>query len=381
MAVSSFRKRVGRLFRRVVRGPLGRKASAFVERHRRTMPVVFFFGGVAWDALTLRRIDAAFDNLVLFVYLTLAGGLIVVGVLGASGRLRQPWTERYGAWIPPAIQFLLGALFSAYVVFYARSASWTESSLYLVVLVALLVGNEFLHRRAANVYLLLALYFLAAFSFLVFFLPVVTKRLDYAVFLAAGAVSVALLGAMIALLRVRRALGGRQTAYALGLVVGLFGLMNLFYHRNWIPPVPLALRDGGVYHQVRREGTAFVLRYEPTPGRYWLDSDRRFRYAEGDTVYCFTAVFAPTELTTKVFHAWAYFDEARGTWVETDRIGYALAGGRDHGYRGVTWKRYVHPGAWRVEVVTETGRVLGRLRFRIEPAPASARTWRERRYE
>ncbi|WP_457651482.1 DUF2914 domain-containing protein [Rhodocaloribacter sp.] len=381
MAASSLRKRAGRLLRRIVRGPLGRKASAFVERHRHTMPVVFFFGGVAWDALTLRRIDAVFDNLVLFVYLTLAGALIVTGALVAAGRLRRPWTERYGAWISPAIQFLLGALFSAYVVFYARSASWTESSLYLVVLVALLVGNEFVHRRAANVYLLLALYFLAAFSFFVFFLPVVTKRLDYAMFLAAGGVSLALLGAMITLLRARRALVGRQTVYALGLVVGLFGLMNLFYHRNWIPPVPLALRDGGVFHQVRREGTAFVLRYEPVPGRYGIDSDRRFRYAEGDTVYCFTAVFAPTELTAKVFHAWAYFDEARDTWVETDRIGYALVGGRDHGYRGVTWKRYVHPGAWRVEVVTGTGQVLGRIRFRIEAAPASPRRWRERRYE
>lgn len=381
MAVSSFRKRAGRLLRRIERGPLGRKARAFVERHRRYLPVVFFFGGVAWDALTLRRIDSVFDNLVLFVYLTLAGGLIVAGVLVASGSLRRPWAVKYRAWIPPAIQFLLGALFSAYVVFYARSVSSTETSLYLVVLVALLVGNEFVHRRAANVYVLLALYFLAAFSFFVFFLPVVTKRIDDGMFLAGGLVSLALLGAMIAFLRVRRALGGRQTVYALGLVVGLFGLMNLFYHRNWIPPVPLALRDGGVYHRVRRDGETFVLRYEPVPGRYWVDSDRRFRYAEGDTVYCFTAVFAPTELATKVFHAWAYFDEARGTWVETDRIGYALVGGRDHGYRGVTWKRYVHPGAWRVEVVTEAGRVLGRIRFRIEAAPASPRRWRERRYE
>ncbi|WP_456429939.1 DUF2914 domain-containing protein [Rhodocaloribacter sp.] len=381
MRGASFRKRVGRILRRIERGPPGRKARAFVERHRRYLPVVFFFGGVAWDALTLRRIDSVFDNLVLFVYLALAGGLIVAGVLVASGSLHRPWAVKYRAWIPPAIQFLLGALFSAYVVFYARSVSSTETSLYLVVLVALLVGNEFVHRRAANVYVLLALYFLAAFSFFVFFLPVVTKRIDDGMFLAGGLVSLALLGAMIAFLRVRRALGGRQTVYALGLVVGLFGLMNLFYHRNWIPPVPLALRDGGVYHQVRRDGEAFVLRYEPVPGRYRLDSDRRFRYAEGDTVYCFTAVFAPTELTTKVFHAWAYFDEARGEWVETDRIGYALVGGRDNGYRGVTWKRYVHPGAWRVEVVTEAGRVLGRIRFRIEPAPASARTWRERRYE
>jgi len=45
-----------------------------------------------------------------------------------------------------------------------------------------------------------------------------------------------------------------------------------------------------------------------------------------------------------------------------------VVGGRDNGYRGYTFKRHVQPGRWRVEVRTETGRLLGRIPFELVPA-------------
>ncbi len=367
--------------RRVRRTPAAQRVEAFVDRHRRVLPVVFFFAGVTWDLLTLYRIDAVFDNILLFTYLVLTGGLIVVDALVTYGGLQAGWAVRYHRWYPSAIQFFMGALFSAYVVFYGQSASLSETAFFLVLLVALLVANEFLHRRASNLYVLLSLYFLCAFAFFTFFIPVVVKRMGYGVFLAGGVLSTVVLGGMIVLLWRRRVLRRREAVYAASLVAALFGLMNLFYVQNWIPPVPLALRDGGVYHHVRREGDAFLLRYEKPPWyRFWVDSDQPFRYAEGDTVHCFTAIFAPTRLRTEVYHAWAYFDPERKVWVETDRIGYELVGGRDNGYRGVTRKRFVTPGPWRVEVITGDGRVLGRIRFDIVPATDRERVWNEIHY-
>lgn len=358
----------------VAERPSIQRALAFLKRHQRYTPPIFFFGGVLWDALTLRRIDAWFDNLLLFVYLAALGGLIVVATLVDYERTEHPLLLKYRLWFPAAVQFLLGALLSAYVVFYAQSASLTETSLYLILLTALLVVNEFIHRRLIHLYVLAVLYSLATVSFFTFFIPVATGLMNYGTFLLAILLT---LGVVVGMLRVlwKRGVFGRtiELASAVALVMAVLAVLHLFYQKNWIPPVPLAMREGGVYHHASRSGTggAFLLRRERPPW-YAVRSrwEHEFHYTAGDTVYCFTAIFAPTRLTKKVYHIWRHYDPARDAWVQSDRIGYALVGGRDGGFRGYTFKRQIHPGRWRVDVETDDGRLLGRVRFRAEPAPA-----------
>lgn len=149
--------------------------------------------------------------------------------------------------------------------------------------------------------------------------------------------------------------------------IGALGLLlNLFYLTNLIPPVPLAMKFGGVYHNVYRDGDAYQLWYETPPWyRFWSRTSDPFHYREGEAVYCFAAVFAPTDFEQKVFHTWEYFEGASGKWVQTDRIGYEVVGGRDGGFRGFTVKREIHPGEWRVRVEDERGLVLGRIVFDV----------------
>ena len=104
--------------------------------------------------------------------------------------------------------------------------------------------------------------------------------------------------------------------------------------------------------------------------RRGIDSDTPFHYAEGDTVFAFAAVFAPTRLRKKIYHRWRVYDEAQQAWVSTDRIGYEVEGGRYRGFRGYTYKRHVRPGAWRVDVETEAGGIIGRIRFDVVPVRA-----------
>ncbi|HNJ72839.1 MAG TPA: DUF2914 domain-containing protein, partial [bacterium] len=44
-------------------------------------------------------------------------------------------------------------------------------------------------------------------------------------------------------------------------------------------------------------------------------------------------------------------------------------GGRDAGYRGYSRKGVISPGAWRVEITTEEGLLLGSQTFRVERMP------------
>jgi hypothetical protein len=340
------------------------------------LPVVFFFSGVTFDSFTLTRIDSLTDNLILLLYLSLLGALIVItaradmgqgaaDVSGGAGRASS-FMARARPYHPHAIQFLLGGLFSAYTIFYSQSASLTATAVFFAVLVALLAGNEFLHDRLSNLRLLVSLYALVVFSFFTFFLPMLTGWMNTWVFLLG-----AILSAAVTLKVVELIYHGRSTASrwepvlsglpALGLIVVLVG----FYFLNWIPPVPLSMKFGGVYHKITKADGTYHLTFEQGAWyQFWKRSDDPFRGEE--PAYCFTAVFAPVDLHTTVYHRWQYRSRNGRGFSTTDRIGFTISGGREGGYRVYTAKQRVMPGDWRVDVETPEGRIIGRVSFRVD---------------
>ena len=362
----------------IVRGVYG-----FYQRHERWAPLLFFSCGVVWDALTLNRIDAWGDIALLLTYLAVVAVLIVVTALVEHDCTARAWCLRYRTWFPHAIQFFLGALFSAHVIFYSQSADLAPTAVFLVLLVVLLVANEFIHRRLFNLHLLLALYFLTCASFFVFFVPVVTKTMSYRMFTIGTGIGLGLSIALLLYLAMRGIFGRvRQLLAGLGVLALLFGLFHLSYLQNWIPPVPLALRYGGIFHHAERADGAYRLLYEAPPRyAFWRDTAPVFHYAPDDTVYAFAAVFAPTDLRQPVYHAWTAYLEDEDRWQVVDSIGYEVVGGRNDGYRGYTFKRNIRPGRWRVDVKTAHGRLLGRIRFRVEPVPRHVENLQRRVYE
>lgn len=349
--------------------PYFRLARRFYHRHEAFGPPLLFLGGVGWDAATLRRIDAWFDNVFLLSYLLILGFFVVLAAFkDAPDKLPHPSLERFMGWSPEAVQFLAGALFSAYVVYYSQSASLSSASLFLIFLVTLLVANEFVWSRTVNLYVLFGIYYIAAFCFFTFFLPVMTGTMGYGMFVLSGVISLVLVCGMLYYLHRRGVIQGMlQLGGTFGIAFLLFGLVNVFYVQNWIPPVPLALRHSGVYHAVEMNGAAYQLTYEKPPWYLpWREGDDVFVYDSGDTVHCFTAIFAPTDLKTKIYHRWQWYNPKTQVWEKTDRIGYKVVGGRLNGYRGYTHKRFVRPGEWRVEVETADGLTIGRVHFKIE---------------
>ena len=158
-------------------------SRAFVQRHQRLIPVLSFFAGFTWDSVTITRIDEVSDNLIIGLYLILLGFLIILTLHSEYNRLKKPLLIKYGHLYPTGIQFFLGGLFSAYVVFYFKSASFTKTAIFLGLLILLLVANEFLKNKLTNTYLLISLYFLAAFSFFIFFVPVITGYMNIFTFI------------------------------------------------------------------------------------------------------------------------------------------------------------------------------------------------------
>ena len=340
------------------------------------VPPLCFLSGVTYDLVTLTRIDRLIDNLVLLIYLLLLGVLIVLtGRLGVATSSDDEqlsgvspvvqWLLQMRSYYPMAIQFLLGSLFSAYAIFYSRSATLTGTAVFFVLLLALLVVNEFLRDRLSSLRLLVSLYAVVCFAFFTFFLPVMIGYMNAVVFLLGAVLSAGVIFRVVQLIyqgnpaRSRRdAIGVTTPAFALiGLLVG-------FYFLNWIPPVPLSLKYGGIYHEVKKAGDRFELSFDKRWYEIWKRSDDTFPADE--PIYCFTAVFAPVDLNTTVYHHWYYRSTSSRPFTHADRIPLKISGGRAGGYRAYSFKQRLDPGDWRVDVETEDGRVIGRVSVRVE---------------
>lgn len=342
---------------------------------RPLLPVVFFFAGVTYDTITLTRIDRLLDNLILLFYLSLLGLLIILtgradlaGVGAADGM--PAFLARTRPYYPHAIQFLLGGLFSAYAIFYSQSASLTGTAVFFAVLVAFLVANELLHDRLSNLRLLVGLYAMVCFSFLTFFLPVLTGVMNTAMFLFGACCSLA--ATVWVVRQVYRSIPDRpkrEMMLAGAPAVALVAVLVGFYFLHWIPPVPLSMKFAGVYHTIEKSDGRYRLGFEAGSWyQFWKRSDDPF-HGSGPS-YCFAAVFAPVALQTTIIHHWQYRPSGRSdrNFVTTDLIPMTIAGGREGGYRGYTVKSRLDPGEWRVDVETRDGRVIGRIGFRVVEA-------------
>ena len=148
--------------------------------------------------------------------------------------------------------------------------------------------------------------------------------------------------------------------------------MNLLYFTNIIPPIPLALKQTGVYHRIVRviDNSAMSAVYEvKAEATTWQDYFNRypvFHKGVGESVYVFNAIFSPGNFVTEIVHQWQYFDETNNEWVDSSKIILPISGGREEGFRTYSFKKSVSDGLWRVKVMTVSGQVLGLINFRVE---------------
>ena len=336
------------------------------EKNKRFQPLVAFLAGFTWDSFTLTRIDLFLDNVILFSYLLLAGILIFFINMIEHQVIKSALILKYRDWYPNLIQFMFGGLFSGYVVYYFQSASFGKNWLFLTLLFFLFISNEFIKDRLNNLKLQFVFYYIALFSFFIFYLPVLLKTINAFVFILSGLVSSAIIVGILYLLY-KKIPQLKDPLKNLVIILGvIFLIINLFYFTNIIPPVPLSLKDAGIYHDIERQNNKYILRFEKAAWyNPFKNSEDTFQYAPGDTVFCFASVFAPTDLDTKIYHNWQFYNEFAGEWQRSDRMNYKISGGRDGGYRGYTFKRNVAAGLWRVDVETEREQLLGRISFEI----------------
>lgn len=149
-------------------------------------------------------------------------------------------------------------------------------------------------------------------------------------------------------------------------VLAVYGLIMTLYFSNILPPIPLALKDIGVYHTLARADGEYVAVEETQPWYARLTGVTVHAEA-GDALFVYSSVFAPTRFAASIIHEWQYFDNTKGQWVTAATIPFPISGGRDGGYRGYSEKSLLTPGKWRVNVETARGQLIGRETFTVVP--------------
>lgn len=336
------------------------------QRHWQTTAFIF---GFVLDSLTLNRVDQLFDNVVLFAYVILAMLSIILLYASIAERFVERLNVFLKTWAPILMQYAFGGLLSGMLIFYGRSGSLFDSWPFILMIIGVIYGNETIKNRQSRLVYNLVIFFIGLFAYTILVIPVFLGKMGALVFIGSGLLALFVMytffNGIERIVPNFIQLQKRNVVFIIGLI---YVMMNFLYFTNIIPPIPLSLKEMGVYHNVVSDKTTgtYTLTYEkPAWWKWYLNTDDTFHYVNSESVFCYSSVFAPSRLAIEVFHRWEYYDEVTKTWKTYAYIPYAIQGGRNEGYRGYSEITGYHEGVWRCTVETARGQVIGKEKFTI----------------
>ncbi len=328
----------------------------FIKKHKQHLPAFALVTGLVWDTLTLGRPDQLYGNLVLLSYLFIAGFCIIV-----MTRREEKGKKRL-LWLVLMTQFAFGNLTGGLLVLYVGSATLAGNWPFLLLFIGLMIGNEIFNTRHTQIRFNTTVYYLLVLAYLILIVPVLTRSVESWTFLVSAFGSLVVIYLFIQLLKlVGKTVVAEHMSVLKKSIAGTLIIFSFLFYANLIPPVPLSVRDIGIFHGVERTGEEYRLTYQkPVWYKPWEKSDTRIFLGTTSAAHCFSAVFAPTDLRTPIFHVWEEYSDVTEEWEERGRFRFPITGGRVSGYRGYSTKT-VDLGEWRCSVETERGALLGRV--------------------
>jgi len=323
--------------------------------------------GFVTDLILLNRIDDVLDNLILLAYVLLSTISILLFYAGTAEKLGMTLSRLVIRYAPVMMQYGFGGLLSGMLIFYGRSGDWVASAPFMLLILAVIFGNELFEKRSDLLVYQLSLYFVGLFSYTVLVLPVILGKMGDGIFILSGLIALMTVAFIVQLLyKIIPIFLSRSIRGIVISIAGLYFGMTSLYFFNLIPPIPLSLTELDIVESVYRDNDGnYRITDEEQPWYRMLPFAREIIHPDGTRLACFARVYAPTRLETKIFHRWEYQD-ANGNWQEAFRFGYPITGENKGGYRGYTVLDRFTDGVWRCGVENERGQVLGRTTVVID---------------
>ena len=343
---------------------LGYRTFLFWQRYEHRFGVGALLAGFLFDLWIAKRPDSVANNLLLLSYLFVAGAFIII--INLYERRRKDDAEPF--FLLLVLQFCFGGLASNMLVLYGHSGTLAGSAVFIGILALVAFGNEYFRSRYSLLRFNVGVYYFLMLSYALVAVPIyITHSVGVGTMLLSGVISLLFSGVFlyILFLAVFRGTDTNKLREVSFIIAGIFCAFNVLYFLNVIPPVPLAMRDLGIYHSVLRhsDGT-YLAMYEPAQWyQFWRDTSETYLLNSSHSAFCFSSVFAPADLEAPIYHKWEYKNPQTGEWEVRARVSFPISGGREEGYRGFTVKTAVSSGEWRCDVETAGGALIGRIGF------------------
>jgi len=340
---------------------------SLIQRYEHRFSTLVFVVGFATDLLTFTLLDLPAVNLLFIGYLVIAAFFtFLTHTMRRYAMHPTAWRRAVAVLSPLAATFTIGALLSGFLIFYTKSAALSVSWPFLFLILAIFLGNEFFRSYRSHLAFQTTLFFFALYAYSIFALPLYLNELGPDIFLWSTALALAVFTAYLLLLELS---GKRQLEATLGrIVAGTVAItvtVVALYFSGLVPPIPLTVKESGIYHGVVRTEAGYQVTHEGW-SRWSRFLPREVHHVPGTPLYAYSAIFAPTAFSVNIVHRWERYDENRKEWVTESMVAFTLSGGRAGGYRGYSEKSDPRPGRWRVTIETLEGQVVGRLNFEVE---------------
>jgi len=276
-------------------------------------------------------------------------------------QLRAPLTERGRRLVLTAADYTIQTLYHNLLLFvlpaYYAAATLDSPNVVFPALVAagaLVTTLDPVYRRLVQPrpWLNHALLAFSIFAALNVALPLVGAQPILALLGSAALAALALAPAFR-----REGAFGWLRAHALALAAAALAVVLVWFGRGLVPPAPLFLAGA-----VAARGVAELEPVEPVE----RGVVRAATVLEWGELAAYTAVYAPAGVRQPIAHVW---------WRDGERLVRVVLptpvlGGRRQGFR--TYSRFTDlkppvAGRYRVDVVTASGQLIGRLRFTVTP--------------
>ena len=359
---------------------MSRTFFVWMQKYERHLSALAMLAGFIIDNFFFGRVDlwqtqAWFASYTIICFITIPF-LHAIEARAEQGIARPRWRSI----LPIFTQFALGGFWSGFFVFYGRAAVLTKSWPFLLLIVVVLIGNEYYRRYHERLVFTSVLFFLALYSYAIFVVPIYTHSIGTVTFIGSGLVAMVFFALFTAVLRTLGRMRFRADVVRIrvGALIVLLAI-NFFYFTNVLPPLPLSAKAAGIYHGVWRVPGAYLATAEVEPWQVtYLGFTPTLHVVAGESLYAYSSVFAPTALTTTIVHRWQWYDPTAKKWVTKAAIAYPIIGGNDGGYRGYSAVLMNFPGSWRVHVETADGRLIEQISFTVVqvslPAPSETAT-------
>lgn len=321
--------------------------------------------GFVIDSIILPEIESVHTRQIGLFYLSIVALSILLREYVVS-RNRATKTEGLlHAIFSYGIAFFSGSLLSFIVIYFFRSASLLVSWPLFIFLLLIIILNETFVTKHFRFLLDISLFFISQTFFVLFMLPIFLKKQSDEIFLMSLGVSFIVSLLYINLLKYFSEAMNDLIRDAYKTALAIPAVIFTFYFLNVIPPVPLSTKSANIYHSVTKNenGNYSVIGEQKT---FWdFLKTKKFHYMEGEKIYFFSAISAPSGLHANLSHVWEKYDKQTNKWQTKLVLPYSLVGGRDGGYRSYSMLENFSEGEWRVSAKVGERRTVGIVYFDI----------------